>query len=428
MKRINEVMELPEGWANAFIKDLFEIKYGSSLVAENRVSSGKVNVYGSNGTVGKHDKAYTKGETLIIGRKGSVGEVHYSPEPCWPIDTTYYVDDFKELPPCLWGNLLDSLNLGREDKSSAIPGINRSDIYNIEVLVPPLAEQKRIVKKLDQILTRIDACKIRLDSILIILKQFRQTVLSSAISGDLTNDWRSNKKLGDWVESNLGDNCELITKGSSPTWQGIKYTTAGVLFITSENVGNGKLLLGNKKYLEKKFNEIQKRSILKKGDILTNIVGASIGRTAIFDLEESANINQAVAIIRLKPSINKSFILYFLNSPKTLDFFNEKKVDVARANISLKDISEMPLNLPSTEEQAEIVRRIEKLFVVADRIESQCRFAKVHVDRLTQSILAKAFRGELVPQDPDDEPAAKLLERIKQAVNSVKKIKTVSRK
>ena len=101
-----------------------------------------------------------------------------------------------------------------------------------------------------------------------------------------------------WEWTRLGELTEIITKGSSPKWQGINYTEKGILFVTSENVGNYKLLLNKKKYVEEKFNELSERSILIKNDILMNIVGASIGRTAIFDIDEKANINQATCLIR----------------------------------------------------------------------------------------------------------------------------------
>ena len=103
-----------------------------------------------------------------------------------------------------------------------------------------------------------------------------------------------------WEFVQLGEISSLITKGSSPNWQGVNYTdsTEDILFITSENVDNYKLKLKNKKYVEKKFNEIEPRSILQKYDLLMNIVGASIGRVAYYDLDEVANINQAVCLIR----------------------------------------------------------------------------------------------------------------------------------
>ncbi len=329
-------------------------------------------------------------------------------------------------------------------KGTGIPHVKPEIFWNIEIPIAPITEQHRIVAKLDKLLSKVETAKSRLDTIPQILKRFRQSVLSAAVSGELTKNWRENntnvesgkiivekiqKELNtesiisestdevdlpqNWFCAKLEAITDLIGKGSSPTWQGIKYTYKGVLFITSENVGEGNILLSNKKYLQNEFNQIQKRTILKKGDILTNLVGASIGRTAIYDIDEIANINQAVCLIRLHALIKNEFILHYFNSPKIIHAMEELKVDVARANLSLTDIRNFDIPVPPAEEQQEIVRRVEQLFKFADQIEARYNKAKQYTDKLTQSILAKAFRGELVPQDPNDEPADKLLERIK---------------
>jgi type I restriction enzyme, S subunit len=416
--------ELPDGWVERPIKDLFVFKYGKGLTQDKRKARGGMLVYGSNGVVGEHDEAITKGPTIIIGRKGSVGEVHLSTGPCWPIDTTYFIDEFPDgSPPEYWALYLKSLRLGQQEKSSAIPGISRDDIYRVKVAVPPLDEQRRIVAKLEELLSKVDACQKRLGKIPVILKRFRQSVLAAACSGQLTEDWREYNKHpegaslilngikpdtvlldpGDlpasWAKYKLSDISLLITKGASPKWQGINYSSTGVLFITSENIGWRRLLLDKRKYVEPKFNQLQKRSILKQGDVLTNIVGASIGRSAIFDFDETANVNQAVALVRLNESVNRNYILNVLNSPSLVERMHEEKVDVARANLSLKDVADFPIPLPPKDEQDEIVRRVEALFKFADQIEARYQKAQLQIDKLTQSILAKAFRGELVPTE-----------------------------
>jgi type I restriction enzyme S subunit len=276
-----------------------------------------------------------------------------------------------------------------------------------------------------------------------LLKRFRQSVLAAACSGQLTADWReendggiceelcaaiggvshepsSNGLPASWRCVTLERLSELITKGASPKWQGVDYVEQGVLFVTSENVGIGRTLLESKKYVQPRFNEIQPRSILRRGDVLTTLVGASIGRTAIFESDELANINQAVGLIRLKPYILNKFIMNVLNSPKLVNHMHDQEVDVARANVSLKDVRVFPIPLPPLPEQQEIVRRVEKLFAFADRIEARLKHAQSYVDRLTQSILAKAFRGELVTTEANlarkenrkFESAAVLLNRI----------------
>src|SRR5260221_8411502 len=102
--------ELPQGWTSIALGDLFDFKYGKGLPQEKRKGSGSVSVYGSNGVVGVHNASVTNGPTIVIGRKGSVGEVHLSPKGCWPIDTTYFIDDFPgNLPPTYWALYLKSL-------------------------------------------------------------------------------------------------------------------------------------------------------------------------------------------------------------------------------------------------------------------------------------------------------------------------------
>jgi type I restriction enzyme S subunit len=118
-------------------------------------------------------------------------------------------------------------------------------------------------------------------------------------------------------------------------------------------------------------------------------------------------------MFRLNPNIDNKFICYFLNSPIILEHVNNLIGGSAAPHINVGDIKEYPVPFPSLEEQKEIVRRVEQLFAFADRIEARYTKAKAMLDKLPQSILAKAFRGELVPQNPNDEPASVLLEKIK---------------
>lgn len=143
-------MTLPAGWTEVALGDVAEFKYGKSLSAGTRSGSGW-GVYGSNGQVGQHDLALTHGPTVIIGRKGSCGEVHWSSDPCWPIDTTYYVDEESKTADLRWLMYrLRGLGLTQLNRAAAIPGLNRDDAYRCAMLFPPLAEQRRIAAILDK--------------------------------------------------------------------------------------------------------------------------------------------------------------------------------------------------------------------------------------------------------------------------------------
>ena len=163
-----------------------------------------------------------------------------------------------------------------------------------------------------------------------------------------------------------GELSELITKGASPSWQGFNYTDdpSQTLFLTSENVKNGYIDLSSPKYIEDKFNTKQKRSIVHKGDFLINIVGASIGRAAQFNLNCKANMNQAAALVRINDNrIRDKYLLTYLNSDKAQLMYDSMKSDTGRANLSLKDISELSILLPSIEEQLifeKVVAQIDK--------------------------------------------------------------------
>ena len=200
-----------------------------------------------------------------------------------------------------------------------------------------------------------------------------------------------------WAWTPLSELTELITKGSSPKWQGVAYVSEGngVLFITSENVGNYRLRkLDELKYVEKRFNEIEPRSILRFGDILMNLVGASIGRTAVYNLRIEANINQAVALIRLiqsTPNLCPGFLLHYLNSPSAIDHMTASQVVNAQPNISLTNAREFPIPIPPLAEQHRIVAKVDELMVLCDRLKAQLTTTQTESRRLLEAVLHEAL-------------------------------------
>ena len=159
---------------------------------------------------------------------------------------------------------------------------------------------------------------------------------------------------------------------------------------------------------------------MKNGDLLFNIVGASIGRAAIFKLDKLANINQAVALIRLNDDVSKQYVNYFLNSEIAKQEYLQKQVDVARANLSLQNVADIEIPFCSLQEQTQIVQEIESRLSVCDKMEQSITESIEKAEALRQSILKKAFEGKLLSeaeiaqckQAADYEPASELLKKI----------------
>lgn len=174
----------------------------------------------------------------------------------------------------------------------------------------------------------------------------------------------------DWEIFSGKEITNLIAKGSSPRWQGYEYTSAGTLFITSENVRDGYLNISMPKYIPPEFHRKLNRTQIRKGDILINLVGASIGRSCVVNQSfNSANINQAVSVFRIKNGIYHAYIGNYFQAPNTIRRILGMQVDAARPNISLTDLRSFLIPLPPLPEQ----KRIAEILSTWDKAIDQTR-------------------------------------------------------
>jgi type I restriction enzyme S subunit len=176
---------LPDGWRWARLGDVCEFKYGNGLPSHSRVE-GTIPVYGSNGIVGYHNKSLTAGPTIVVGRKGSIGEVHLSETGCWPIDTTYYVDQtYIEIDLTWLARTLSSLPLRGLNKAAAVPGLNRDDAYALSIPLPPLAEQCRIAAILAERMAAVERARAAAEAQLAAINALPAALLRQAFNGEL---------------------------------------------------------------------------------------------------------------------------------------------------------------------------------------------------------------------------------------------------
>jgi type I restriction enzyme, S subunit len=304
-------------------------------------------------------------------------------------------------------------------------GFNREDVQDILFPIAPRNEQRRIAAKLDKLLGKVDTCQQRLAKVPVLLKRFRQSVLAAACSGRLTADWRQENRINEkdddelphgWSRSTVGNVLESLKYGTSMK---CSYEKRGAPVLRIPNVVSGRVDHADLKFAElpeKELNQLR----LVPGDLLlirSNGSVSLVGRSAVVR-EAEKDFAYAGYLIRLRPNrkqVDPDFLNLALNSfDVRLQIELEARSTSGVNNINSEEVRALQFVLPPVHEQQEIVRRVEALFALADQIEARYAKAKAYIDNLTQSILAKAFRGELVPQDPNDEPASVLLERIQQ--------------
>lgn len=291
------------------------------------------------------------------------------------------------------------------------PVLNLDNVREVPIKLPPFSEQLRIADKLEALLSQVDACRDRLDRIPEILKRFRQSVLAAATSGALTEDWReANESRDKWKEVQLGEVARDFSYGSAA-----KSSKSGAVpVLRMGNIQDGCLDWNDLVYTSDPA-EFEKYRLVS-GDVLFNRTNSPelVGKTCVFKGERDAIYAGYLIRVRCSPKLLPDYLNYCLGSPAGRDYCWQVKSDgVSQSNINAKKLAAFDFLLPSVAEQAEIVRRVETLFTFADRLEARYTAAHAQVEKLTPSLLAKAFRGELVPQDPNDEPATELLARIR---------------
>lgn len=273
-------------------------------------------------------------------------------------------------------------------KGVAQKNINLSILKALEIPLPPYGEQKRIVAKLDTMFGRLDQIKARLGNIPVLLKQFRQAVLTQAVTGKLTD------KIFEIVR--LEECLEDIAYGTSSKSE---YETKGYPVLRIPNIQDGEIDDSDLKYSKLEDKEYQKLK-LREGDVLIIRSNGSIEIVGQAAIVRRKNIDYAYAgyLIRLRvnENLNPDFLNYCLKST----FLRNQITEMAHStsgvnNINSTQLKELQIPKPHLKEQIEIVKRIESLFAIADRIEASYKTLQEKIDHLPQAILAKAFRGEL---------------------------------
>lgn len=339
--------------------------------------------------------------------------------------------------------------INKRPRGVGIPHVDPNIFWNITMPLPPLAEQGRIVSDIDELFTRLDAGVESLTKVKTQLQRYRQAVLKYAFEGKLTEEWRKTHK-GE-IEPTLIKNShrDIIEKrknsgkrtyGSllSPAYEELPaiptnwiwvrfeeviyvidyrgrtppFCSEGIPHLRSSNIRDGKIIWENLKYVsEEIYQKYMVRGFPQQSDLLFT-TEAPLGEVT-FVPGKKFSIAQRVILLRPnKDLLDAKFLFYQLKSGRFRRRLTGKGTGTTVTGVSYRNLRQIELSIPPLGEQEKIVEEVELLLSMVDEAEKVVNQSLIQSERLRQGILKKAFEGRLVPQDPTDEPAEKLLERI----------------
>ena len=461
--------ELPEGWATASLGELAEFEMGQAPPGAKCNTNGVGTVFVKAGEFGREHpvvrewttqplKFARAGDVLICVVGATSGKLNLGIDCAIGRSVAAIRPKEAIQQKTLYRQLLLQVEQLRADSTGTAQGvISKQMLSDINLVLPPLSEQTRIADQLDKLLARIQTCNDRIDAIPALLKRFRQAVLTAATSGALTEDWRAQNEervarmepsaeSGNCVRDS-GQLCYQVTPtpdsaslhpgyGALPdSWHWVPFSefvasirsgTSAVPtaepspfpVLRSSSVRPMGIDLDDVRYFPT-LTKVRADDLLSVGDILFTRLSGSLEYVAncvfIRDLGGRA-VYYPDRLFRAKlkrPDQGQYFEMCFASPMLRKHLTVEAKSTAGHQRISMGAVTNFPIPLPPESEQQEIVRRVEALFKLADRIEARYKAARAQAQRLTPLLLAKAFRGELVPQDTNDESAGVLLERIR---------------
>ncbi len=414
---IEWIGEIPEHWKIQRLKWNAIFEYGNSLSSLER-KEGKIPVFGSNGITGFHDKPLTKAPCLIVGRKGSFGKVNWSDKECFPIDTTYFIDETKTDNSLRWlYYLLPNLGLDLFSKDTGVPGLNREDAHNNLIPIPSPEEQTAIANYLDRKTAEIDELIAKKERLLELYEEEKTAVINELVTGKKVwdgNAWTEPAEVKDSGIEWLGripahwevKKLKYVLKKNKgalktgPFGSQLKNSELNPLgeykVYTQRNVLDNDYLNGNDRIDENKFISLKEFEI-HPSDILFTTRG-TIGKCSAFPKEAEKGILHP-CLIRIQIDGDIVITDWIINFVNNSSFFIENvKLE---SNSTVIDViyggtlKEIVFPIPPSDEQTAIVAHIEK---ERARIDAKIEKTKKLIDLLKEyrtALISEAVTGKI---------------------------------
>jgi type I restriction enzyme, S subunit len=376
---------MKQDWQMKKLGEVIKLEYGKPLVKSMRKPDGLYPMYGANGIKGRTNEYYYNKKTIIVGRKGSAGEINLTEEKFWPLDVTYFVTfEEKEYNLIFLYHLLSSLELPKLAKGVK-PGINRNDVYDINTLLPQLPDQKLIVAILDKAFAAIAKAKANAEQNLKNAKELFESYLQEVFED----------KGEDWAIFKISDICESIIDCVNKTAPICNEPTPFKMIRTT-NIRFGKVDLSSVRFVdEDTYKKWTRRQIPNVGDILFTRE-APMGEVGMLLSDEKVFLGQRIVSYRVDNNkVEKDFILYAFQSNDIKDQIRTLASGATVQHLRVPHTKSFEISVPPLKEQKVIVKNLDALSAETKKLEAIYQQKIEDLEELKKSVLQKAFNGEL---------------------------------
>jgi len=394
--------EVPEHWEGQVIKRFATFIYGDALPTDVRNEEGGIPVYGSNGSFGQHDRPNTECPVILIGRKGSHGAINWSERPVFAIDTVYFIDGRYckgDLRWLYWA--LHIADLSSVSQDTGVPGLSRELAHNIHLAIPRFAEQQAISAFLDRETVKIDALVAEQRSLIDLLKEKRQAIISHAVTKGLDPDAPMKDSgvawLGDvpehWAINRLKHSVPEVTVGIVVT-PAKYYVEEGVPCLRSLNVKEGALVDSDLVFISPESNEQLRKSMIFAGDLVAVRTGQP-GTTAVVDQRYHGCNCIDLIIVRKSLCLDSFFLCYLANSQVAKVQVSLGSGGAIQQHFNIEMARDVLVPQPPFPEQLAIVAFLDRETARLDALVTEAETAIALLQERRAALISAAVTGKI---------------------------------
>lgn len=403
--------KLPENWCWVYAPHIFDIEYGKGLPTKQLSDTGYP-VFGANGQIGFYSEyMYKEPQALMSCRGAYSGTMNKSLPYSYVTSNSLIISSPRGLmgTDCIY-YLFSALNVSELISGTAQPQVTVQAFDGFPIPLSPLTEQQRIVDRIESLFAKLDEAKEKAQTVVDSFETRKAAILHKAFTGELTAKWREEHGVGmeSWEHHQFSDLCAIVRGGSPRPAGDPRYYDGNIPFMKVADITRNDSPYVSKVEYSIKEEGLKKTRMVEANTLLLTNSGATLGVPAITTIRTTFNDGIA-AFIGL--DIDSLLFYYYFWTSKTA-FLRSINMGAAQPNLNTKLIGEVEIDVPQTAERVEIARVLNALLSKEQQAKEAAEAVLDQIDLMKKSILARAFRGELGTNDPNEESAVELLRQV----------------